>query len=447
MASNTPMIFRLPERVAPESDPIVITGVGIVSSLGSTRESVWQNIQIGKSGIRRTDARDGVGSLTLPCGMVDSLPAEPHRLKSIQLTEWAASEALSDATLDWRTVDRGRFACSVSAQFGDIGYHYLPHAVRDRLTPEQHEHRWWEEFLPSTASNVIGDKFQLYGPRLCHTTACASGLISTITAARMIRDGQADFALCGAGDAVTELVYAAFARMGVLADGEDPKTACKPFDVERNGFVIGEGAGMVVLEKRSQAIARGARIYAELAADQALCQAHHVTGLDGDTSTLEALIARLVSKAGWGYLGPQYINAHGTGTEQNDRVELQAIRAALKDQADRVLVSSNKAVMGHLINAAGSIELALTALALRDGYVPPTMHLNTPEKVGGIDCMPGMGAKMEIDRALKLSLAFGGHLVGVALRRCPLAQHQRDAVPLNAHALVRDERIALRKVA
>lgn len=447
MASNSPEILQLPQRPAPEEDPIVITGVGIASSLGSSRESVWQNIQLGKSGIRRTEARDQVGGLRLPCGMVDWLPPGSDSLKSIQLTHHAAAEALSDATIDWSTVDRDRFACSVAAQFGDIGYLFMPPGERDSTPPEQHAHRWWEEFLPSTASHAIGNKFQLYGPRLCHTTACASGLISTIVAARMIRDGQADFALCGAGDAVTELVYAAFARMGVLADDADPSAACRPFDVNRNGFVIGEGAAMLVLEKRSTAMARGARIYAELAAAQMLNQAHHVTGLDGDTGTMEALIERLVAKAGWNYRGPQYINAHGTGTEQNDRCELQAIRTALKDQADNVLVSSNKAVLGHLINAAGSIELALTAMALRDGYVPPTMHLENPEKVGQIDCMPKLGAKVEIDRALKLSLAFGGHLVGVALRRCPLTEHQRAAVALHPRALLRGENKAIRRAA
>ena len=126
MASNSPVILRFPERSAPEEDPIVITGVGIASSLGSSRESVWQNIQLGKSGIRRTDANDDVGDLELPCGMVDWLPTGSNSLKSIQLTQHAAAEALGDATFDWRTVDRTRFACSVSAQFGDIGYLYMP---------------------------------------------------------------------------------------------------------------------------------------------------------------------------------------------------------------------------------------------------------------------------------------------------------------------------------
>lgn len=447
MASNSPVILRFPQRPARDEDPIVITGIGITSSLGACREAVWQNIQLGKSGIRRTEASDQVGVLRMPCGMVDWMPPDSHSLKSIRLTQSAAAEALCDATLDWTRIDRHRFACSISAQFGDIGYHYLPADVRDCLTPEQHAHRWWEEFLPSTVTSAVGNRFQLLGPRLCHTTACASGLVSTIVAGRMIRDGQADYALCGAGDAVTELVYSAFNRMGVLADHENPAMACRPFDVQRKGFVIGEGAAMMVLEKRSTAIARGARIYAELAAHQTLNQAHHVTGLDGDAHTMQVLIERLVEKAGWGYSGPQYINAHGTGTEQNDRCELHAIRAALKERADHVMVSSNKAVLGHLVNAAGSIELALTAMALRDGYVPPTMHLENQESVGAIDCMAGLGARVELDRALKLSLAFGGHLVGVALRRCPDSDYQREAVPLHPKALLRSDRLAIRRAA
>ncbi len=252
------------------------------------------------------------------------------------------------------------------------------HRRRDSKDPDSYEHKWWEEFLPSTPSSIIGNQFQLYGPRLCHTTACASGLISTIAAARLIRDGQADYALCGAGDAVTKLVYAAFARMGVLADSDDPSTACKPFDVDRKGFVIGEGAAMMVLEKRSVAIARGARIYAELAAAQMLNQAHHVVPawmvIQGRWR--RSLIAWSIKPAG-------VIWDRSTSTlmelEPNKTTAVNCRRSAwrLKDRADKVHVSSNKAVMGHLINAAGSIELALTAMAIRDGYVPPTMHLDS----------------------------------------------------------------------
>ncbi len=449
MAGGNPVILRFPQRPAPLEDPIVITGIGIAASIGSSREAVWQNIQLGKSGLRRTQSSDRVGTLQMPCGMVDWLPPDDHSLKSIRLTHCAAAEALMDATLDWRSVDRERIACSISAQFGDIGYGYLPRESRDSMPPEAHAHRWWDEFLPSTVTSSIANRFQLWGPRVCHTNACASGLVSTIVGSRMILDDQADFALCGAGDAITELVYAAFHRMGVLADDDDPSQACRPFDIHRKGFAMGEGAAMMVLEKRSTAIARNAKIYAEIAAFHTLNQAHHVTGLDGDSLTLHELVRGVVHKAGWDYDGPQYINAHGTGTEQNDRCELQAIRSALGDQGDDVLVSSNKAVLGHLINAAGSIELAITAMALRDSYVPPTMHLRDPEPIGNIDCMPQLGEQIDgLDRAVKLSLAFGGHLVAVALQKCPDTSHQRNALPLHPQALLRNRlAIAARRAA
>jgi 3-oxoacyl-(acyl-carrier-protein) synthase len=168
-----------------------------------------------------------------------------------------------------------------------------------------------------------------------------------------------------------------------------------------------------------------------------LCQAHHVTSLEDDSATLEQLIRRTVRKAGWQGQGPQYINAHGTGTKQNDLSELRAIRSALGNDADRVVASSNKAVLGHLINAAGSIELALTGLAIRDGYAPPTMHLEQPESDGNIDCLAQYGVQTRIDRALKLSQAFGGHLVAVALNRPSIAHSARAPLPLAAGARVR----------
>ncbi|MEM8733323.1 MAG: beta-ketoacyl-[acyl-carrier-protein] synthase family protein, partial [Planctomycetota bacterium] len=350
-----------------EEDPIVITGIGLATSVGATREETWQALQEGKSGVRLTESRDPVGPLRIPAAMIDWLPENDASLKSIQLTKHVAREALADAQVDWDSIDRTRFACSISAQFGDIRYCYEPENTRDT----QPESSWWNEFLPCSVTSVVANEFGLEGPRLCHTTACASGLVSTIAGARALKDNQADFALCGAADAIAHLVISAFNRMGVLSHGPTAEEACRPFDQSRSGFVMGEGASLMVLERRSHAIARGATIYAEIAASQALCQAHHVTGLDGDTSCLTELIQQLVRKSGWNYLGPEYINAHGTGTEQNDRSEMNAIRAALGDAADNAVVSSTKAVVGHLINAAGSAELAITALALRDGYAPP----------------------------------------------------------------------------
>jgi 3-oxoacyl-(acyl-carrier-protein) synthase len=361
-------------------------------------------------------------------------------LKSVAMSEIVATEAFNDAKIDRSRIDPYRFATSISTQFGDIGYLYQDLTERDQWPPPADRPRWWNEFMPCSASSIIANKLGLYGPRLCHATACASGLVSTIAAARMIQDGQADFALCGAADMVHELMLASFHRMGVLANTEDPEQACRPFDVDRSGFVMGEGAAMMVLERRSQAIARGAKIYAELASSSTLCLAAHVTGLDGAADSLAHLIRQLVRKAGWEYRGPDYINAHGTGTEQNDISELQGIREGLDHLADHVLVSSNKAVIGHLINAAGSVELAITAMALRDGFAPPTMNLQRQEAKGQIDCLPRYGEKQELDRALKLSLAFGGHLVGIGLQRCEMTEHRRPSQPLAMGARVRQAR-------
>lgn len=440
-ASN---ILKFPSSQIVDDDPIVITGIGIACSLGSGREQVWEEIQRGVSGVRLTRESDPVGSLRVPAAMVDWLDDAsddsnlPGSIKSIRLSDKVASEALDDAFIPWDDIDRERFACSISAQFGDIGYMYMDEKVRNQPASDDPNKDWFNEFLPCTAASVIGDRYGLLGPRLCHTTACASGLVSTITAARMLRDDQADFALCGATDAVTQLVFSAFNRMGVLSHGPDVATACKPFDKNRNGFVMGEGGAMMVLERRSHAVRRGAKIYSELTASSIMCQAHHVTGLDDQSETLNHLIAQIMRKSGWESCGPQYISAHGTGTEQNDRTELTAIRRTLREQADELLVSSNKAVIGHLVNAAGSIELALAAMALRDGYAPPTMHLDNPESIGNIDCLPKAGHIGKLDRALKLSLAFGGHLVGVSLSRFNETSNQRVARPLVHDALIRN---------
>ena len=414
-----------------DDDPVVITGIGIGTSLGRGREKVWQGIQQGLSGVRMTTAEDGLGDIYLPCAMVDWL-TPTKELKSIRMARLAAGEALTDASIDWSKIKRERFACSVAAQFGDISYLY-PEGY-----PHTNAETWWAQFLPSTSSALIAREFELLGPRLCHSTACASGLVGVIAAMRTIQDGQADIALCGAGEAINNLYVAAFHRMGVLAQGPDPEAACRPFDQQRAGFVMGEGAACLVIEKRSHAIARGATVYAELAGSHLLCQAHHVTSLDDSEETLSELIRRLVSKAGWQEDGPQYVQAHGTGTQQNDRSELAAIRNALGNAADEVMVSSTKGVLGHLINAAGSVELAIAALAIRDGFAPPTMNLDSPDPIGNIDCLPLLGVQRPLDRVLKLSLAFGGHLTGLALNACQDQVARRNPLPLHPRALCRE---------
>jgi 3-oxoacyl-(acyl-carrier-protein) synthase len=271
--------------------------------------------------------------------------------------------------------------------------------------------------LPNTACAHVARHFGLMGPRFAHSTACASSLISTLVAARAVSEGQCDLMLAGGGDAIDPLFAAGFRQMRVLAEGDEPTTACRPFDRHRTGFVLGEGAGMLVLERYEHALERGARIYAEILAGHILGEAHHVTGLDSESETLSRLMEITLEKAG---LRPEeigYINAHGTGTEQNDLAEMRAIRHVFGSSAGDLLVSGTKSMLGHMINAAGAVELVVTALAMRDGFAPPTINVTDPDPECVFDCLPRVGKPERFQHALKLSVAFGGHLVAVALRR------------------------------
>jgi 3-oxoacyl-(acyl-carrier-protein) synthase len=276
---------------------------------------------------------------------------------------------------------------------------------------------WWHQWLPNTACSLVASRYGMTGPRLCHSTACASGLVDIIAAYRALVDDQCDIALAGSAEAFHPLFAAGFHRMRVLAYHENPQRACRPFDATRDGFIMGEGAAMFVLEKLSHALRRGARIYAQLLGAKTLADAHHMTDLDLGCDTLSHLISRTLGTAGLRPLDIGYINAHGTGTQQNDVAESRAIRRAMGSAADRLCVSATKSILGHLVNAAGSVELAVTALAMRDGFVPPTLNLTRQDPECDLDCIPLVGRQNRFIHALKLSVAFGGHLAAVALRR------------------------------
>jgi 3-oxoacyl-(acyl-carrier-protein) synthase len=346
---------------------------------------------------------------------IDVAGAPPGRLKAITLTQRAAREALADALIDWKTIDRQRFGCSINGIMGDAYYKQVLMGRLDECDPRRFP--WWHQFLPNSMCSMVANEHQLHGPRLCHSTACASSLISFLTAVRAIHDGQCDIALCGGGDAIDPLFAAGFRQMRALAESADPATACRPYDRQRSGFVLGEGAAVFVIERLGHALRRCAEIYAEVTAGKMLAEAHHVTGLDADSDSLAHLISITLDAAG---LAPQdigYINAHGTGTQQNDLVEMRAIRRAFGPALDSVCVSATKSMIGHTINGSGAVELAITALGQRDGFAPPTLHHTDPDPECQFDCLPQVGRPIRFQHALKLSVAFGGHLVAVALSR------------------------------
>jgi 3-oxoacyl-(acyl-carrier-protein) synthase len=244
-------------------------------------------------------------------------------------------------------------------------------------------------------------------------------LLAVLKASEYIRDGFCDAVLAGSADASLEpAVLAAFHRMGVLAKVvEDPAEACRPFDANRNGFLVGEGAAMFVVESLAHARRRGAPIYAEFLAGAALAEARDVTHLDPEAEVLGHLITSVLRGA---RLAPDelgYINLHGTATRQNDVYETRALKQALGRAAWHTPLSGTKSMIGHTLGAAGGIELAVCLLALRDGIIPPTINLHDPDPQCDLDYTPAVARRRQVDTAMKISLGFGGHLVGAALRR------------------------------
>ncbi len=400
--------------VATMDDRVVITGIGLLTSVGRDRESTWQAVRAGQSGVQRLTGTAGIPDDMMLGAMVEDLDVEPGDTRYGPLALQTAEEAIRDSQLDLRTVDSERFYCGISPNFGDTPG--ISRLRTEKLEPDSFD-PWWTRWLPNTVCSIIADRFAIRGPRLCHSAACASGTVSTLGAVRAIQDNQCDLALVGSAQMIHPLLAAGFYNMRVLANHDDPVQACRPFDINRSGFVMGEGAAMLVIERLSHAHRRGARIYAEIVGGRVFSEAHHVTGLNSDSHTLYRLIDETLRDASLGPSDISYINAHGTGTKQNDAMETRGIRTALGRAADSVCVSSTKSMLGHLVNAAGSVELAITVMALRDGFAPPTLNLTDPDPECDLDYLPLIGRSHKFEHALKLSIAFGGHLAAVALRR------------------------------
>lgn len=410
-------------------DPIVISGIGLVTAVGNDRETTWRNVREGVSGARKLTGVAGLPDGLLLAADVRGMPGEPGRLRDYPIGKKAAGEALADSGLLARPrVDRTRIGVIVSSVYGDSP------AIANLRGGQTAVDRWHEEYLASATLARIADDYGLVGPRVGNATACATGTICVVTAMRAIEDGQCDAVLAGAITTIQPLLAAGFYNMRVLAKHDDPTAACRPFDADRTGFVMGEGSGMLVVERASAARARGARIYAELTAGKLACDAHHVTDLSTDSTTLTHLLGATLKKARLAPGDVSYINAHGTGTMQNDIMEARGIRRAFGAAADDLCVSSVKANIGHLVNAAGAVELALTALALRDGFAPPTRNLVTPDPECDLDCIPFVGRQRAFEHAVKISIAFGGHLAAVALRRWDGAEEQVAQPPLRLAA-------------
>ncbi|MFN0051202.1 MAG: beta-ketoacyl-[acyl-carrier-protein] synthase family protein [Planctomycetales bacterium] len=422
----------------PLSERVLLTGLGMVTPAAPHREESWQRLVQGTSAVRwvewdelfppgnapRLDSEDPA-SRWLGAPVPRSAADRDEGLhgtgsgRPAALALRAAAEALCDARLEPPLLTPLRTGCVIGASKGGFGpFTAAWRAARD---PQNNAPAgdWWSALEPADGARQVASRYDLRGAALCPVAACATGLMSIARGADLIREGVCDLVLAGSSDAsLHAAILASYRRLRVLArPTADPSASCRPFDRHRSGFVIGEGAAIVVLERADQALARGAIPYAEWLAGGLASDPSHLAHLGADPVGLTWLIQDVLRRGGVSADDIDYINLHGTATRENDPYETRALHQALGRRARDVPLSSLKGTIGHLLGAAGSVELGATLLAMRDSLVPPTANLWEPDPDCDLDYTPRFPRPRQIDTALKLSLGFGGHLAAGLLRR------------------------------
>ena len=403
-----------------ERKRVVITGIGTVTSYGDGVETFWKNLLAGKSGIDTVQSFDiteypskvGAECLNFDAGVYMD-PKEARR--NDRYTQFAVAGsrlALKDANLDPASLDADRFGVLIGSGIGGM----LTIQTQSRRLYEGGPRKVSPFMIPSLianiASGVVAIEVGARGPNYGIVSACASGTHSIGAAYQMLRDGEADVMLAGGSEAaVTELGYAGFCSMKAMSTSynDAPQTASRPFDKGRDGFIMGEGTGVLVMETLEHAQARGATIYCEIAGYSATCDAYHITSPDPEGKALGAAMANAIGEAGLTPEDVSYINAHGTSTPYNDKFETAAIKKAFGESAGKLAVSSTKGMTGHLLGAAGGIESAVCALSIRDGKIPPTINYNDPDPDCDLDYVPNVMREANVEVAMCNNLGFGGH--------------------------------------
>ncbi len=408
---------------------VVITGMGVVSPIGNDLESFWNSLISGKSGVSRIDdpVLQGydcqIGGIVrdFEPGPFFSNPKDARRADRFAQMGMAASVmAMRDSGVDLGKVDLDRFGCMVGSGIGGLMTLETQHAALLQKSPSRVSPFTIPMMIANISSGMVSMEFNLRGPNMCIVTACATSNHNIGEAWRMIKYGDADaFVAGGSESTICPMGLAGFGNMKALSTRNDaPEKASRPFDVDRDGFVMGEGAGVVVIEELEHALKRGARIYAELTGYGVSADAYHLTSPhpDGDGARRCMEMALKHSK-----LNPEqvdYVNAHGTSTGLGDVCETKAIKAVFGDYAKNgLLVSSTKSMTGHLLGAAGGVELAACVKAVTEGIVPPTINLDQPDPQCDLDYVPHTAREVKVRRALTNSFGFGGHNASLLIER------------------------------
>ncbi|MDP8253554.1 MAG: beta-ketoacyl-ACP synthase II [Candidatus Kaelpia aquatica] len=406
---------------------VVVTGLGVISPLGNEVEEFWSAITSGKNGISSITQIDATAFTSRIAGEVkDFDPSEYISGKDLRRMErftqfavCAAQKAWKDSGLNIEEIDEHKAGVVIGSGIGALKL------VEDQVTVYQEKgvRRITPFLIPLMIVNIapgqVAIALGLKGPNHCVVTACASGSHSLGGALRMIQYGDADIMVSGGTEScITNLALGGFCSLKALSTrNDDPAHASRPFDNERDGFIMGEGAGMLVLEEYQHAKNRGANIYAEFVGYGASCDAYHQTAPDPEGDGAYYSMKKALDDAGVNIEDLNYINAHGTSTKLNDKMETKAIKRLLGKDAGSVPVSSIKSMIGHLLGAAGGVEAVAVVLALRDGIIPPTTNYEYPDSECDLDYVPNEARKSELNLVLSNSLGFGGHNASLLFKR------------------------------
>jgi 3-oxoacyl-[acyl-carrier-protein] synthase II len=407
---------------------VVVTGLGAITPIGNDVATAWRALLAGVSGaaaITKFDATSFPVRFAAEVKGFDPLQymdrkeakrADPYAQYSIA----AAVQAMNDAGLrSLNGIDPDRVGVILGSGIGGLKSFEEQHDVYRELGQSKISPFFIPMFIADIAAGLVSMRFNARGPNYATVSACATSAHAIGDAFRAIQYGDADVMITGGAEAtVTPMAIGGFANMKALSErNESPETASRPFDATRDGFVMGEGAGVVILEELEQAIGRNATIYGEIVGYGATGDAYHLTAPAPNGEGAQRAMKRALNDAGVTPAAVQYINAHGTSTPANDLNETRAIRAVFGDYAKKLSVSSTKSMTGHMLGAAGAVEFIFTTLAVRDCVVPPTINYTTPDAECDLDYTPNAAAKRPIDVALSNSFGFGGHNVALAVRR------------------------------
>lgn len=408
---------------------VVITGMGVISPVGNNLQTFWESLKAGRSGIGRIASFDTSAYHCHIAGEVRDFDYLPYfNLKKdgmrcdryVGLAVAASRMALQDSGIDAKSVDPTRIGVMVGSGIGGLSTLEREHTVLLQKAPNRVSPFLIPMMISNIGSGIISMEFGFTGPNMVVVTACATSNNNIGEAWRIIKFGDADAMICGGAEAtILPTGLSGFGNMKALSlRNDDPERASRPFDRDRDGFVMGEGAGVMVIEELEHAKKRGATIYAELVGYGVSADAHHLSAPSPDGSGPSRAMKMALRHGRMNPEEVQYLNAHATSTGLGDLAEAKAIELAFGDYATSgLLVSSTKSMTGHLLGAAGGVELAASIMAIREGIVPPTINLENQDPEIRLDCVPNVAREAKVDAAMSNSFGFGGHNASVLVRR------------------------------